>query len=39
MLTWQTRGVANGVYLYVIMVRGPDGAIISSEVKKLGIVR
>jgi hypothetical protein len=39
MLTWQTRGVANGVYLYVIMVRGPDGAIISSEVKKLAIVR
>lgn len=38
-LTWQTRGLANGVYLYVIAVKGRDGATISTEVRKLAIVR
>ncbi len=38
-LTWQTYGVANGVYLYIITVKSRDGTTISSEVKKLAIVR
>jgi CSLREA domain-containing protein len=33
------RPVANGVYLYVITVRGPDGQVIRSGVKKLIVLR
>ena len=31
--------LANGVYLYVITVRGSDGQTLSSEVKKLVLLR
>jgi hypothetical protein len=31
--------VANGVYLYIITVRGYDGQVIKSEVKKLIVLR
>lgn len=31
--------VANGVYLYFVMVRGPHGEVIKSDVKKLVVVR
>jgi hypothetical protein len=31
--------LANGVYLYVVTVRGYDGSVVRSEVRKLAIVR
>jgi hypothetical protein len=31
--------MANGVYLYVVTVKGWDGSIIRSEVRKLVILR
>ena len=33
------RPVSNGVYLYIVHVRGPDGMSIRSEVRKLVILR
>jgi hypothetical protein len=39
MLVWRNYTVANGVYLYVITMRGRDGKILRSEVKKLIILR
>lgn len=43
-LTWNWRAqrgetVANGVYLYTVTVRGADGQVLRSEVKKLVILR
>lgn len=41
-LTWSLlthHGVANGVYLYVIKARGPDGQIVSNRVQKLVVLR
>ena len=43
-LAWNLRAsngqhVANGVYLYTISVRGFDGAVIRTEVKKLVVLR
>jgi hypothetical protein len=35
----QGKPLANGVYLYVVTVRGYDGSIVRSEVRKLAIVR
>jgi hypothetical protein len=35
----QGQSIANGVYLYVITVRGWDGTILRSEVKKLVVLR
>lgn len=38
-LTWFPDTLANGVYLYVVMVRGADGSLISSRIQKLVILR
>jgi len=32
-------GLANGVYLYIVTVRGYDGSILRSKVQKLVILR
>jgi parallel beta-helix repeat protein len=39
MLVWRNYAVANGVYLYIITVRGYDGQVIRSEVRKLVVLR
>jgi hypothetical protein len=41
---WEAQGargrpLANGIYLYVVTVRGFDGRIIQSEVKKFVVLR
>ena len=38
-LSWDTHTVANGVYLYVATVRGYNGEVIRTEVRKLAVVR
>jgi len=38
-LTGDGRPLANGVYLYVISVRGLDGSLVRSHVQKLVILR
>ncbi len=35
----QGRRLANGVYLYVVTVRGYDGQVVRSEVRKLVVLR
>jgi hypothetical protein len=39
LLNSRSEVVANGVYLYVITIRGPDGTTLRSAVKKLAILR
>jgi hypothetical protein len=38
-LSSEGRLVANGVYLYVVTVKGADGRVLQSEVKKLVVLR
>jgi hypothetical protein len=38
-LDWHADALANGVYLYVISVRGWDGSLVRSRVQKLVILR
>jgi len=39
LMNGQGETVANGVYLYVVTVKGHDGSIIKSEIRKLVILR
>jgi hypothetical protein len=38
-LTDEGRPLANGVYLYVVFVRGADGSVLRSRIQKLVILR
>lgn len=38
-LTWNPDPLANGVYLYVLSVRGADGSLVRSRIQKLVILR
>jgi len=39
LLNNRSETIANGVYLYVVTVKGFDGTAFKSEVRKLGILR